>query len=111
MDMLITLIGNAAVDPVFRKRFLDNPVDTVDHYRFRLTKGEFELLQAVFTNLKPQEKATLEETFAALEDNLYAKIEPCGRPCVWSLCPPPELRAEQPRTGKLTELKKRTGTK
>lgn len=91
MDLLITLIGNAAVDPLFRKRFLDNPIDIVDHYRFRLTKGDFELLQTMFTNLTPQEKQKFEEMFSALEEILYAKIN-CVHPCRMSLYPPPELR-------------------
>lgn len=112
MDLLITLIGNAAVDPVFRKRFLDNPIDIVDHYRFRLTKGEFELMQKVFVNLKPEEKEGLEQAFSALENILYAKITPpCTHPCVWSIYPPPELRAGPPQAEKVTEFKKRTGTK
>jgi hypothetical protein len=94
MDQLITLIGNAVVDPHFRQKFLDNPVDVADHYRFRLTKGEFELMQTVFVNLKPAEKEELEKAFLTLENNLYAKLTTCTHPCVWSIFPPPELRAD-----------------
>ncbi len=36
-DLLITLIGNAAVDPGFRELFLKNPLETADDYGFRLT--------------------------------------------------------------------------
>jgi len=112
MDLLITLIGNAVVDPFFRKRFLDNPVDIVDHYRFRLTKGEFELLQTVFVGLEPQEKEKLEKAFSVLQEILYVKIGPCPKPpCLWSLYPPTELREGQPMLGKVRELTKKTGTR
>jgi hypothetical protein len=94
MDLLITLIGNAAVDPKFRKRFLDNPVDIADHYRFRLTKGEFEIMQAMFGNLTPAEKKQLEEAFSLLEKKLYAKLRNCTPPCFMSIYPPPEFRAK-----------------
>jgi hypothetical protein len=96
MDLLITLIGNAIVDANFRKRFLDNPIDIVDHYRFRLTKGDFELLQKVFVGLDANKKKQMEDAFLVLENMLYAPLEDVGacshRPCTWSLCPPPELR-------------------
>lgn len=95
MDLLVTVIGNAVVDPIFRKRFLDNPVDIADHYRFRLTKGEFELMQKVFVNLNPDDRDKLEQAFSALEDILYARVpSTCTHPCLWSIFPPPELRAE-----------------
>jgi len=50
METLVTLIGNAAVDPFFRRRLLDNPVDIVDAYGFRFTKGDFEVMKALFAN-------------------------------------------------------------
>jgi hypothetical protein len=98
MDLLVTLIGNAAVDPFFRKRFLDNPVDTADEYGFRLTKGEFEMMKTVFADLTPTDKNTLQQAFAALEDLLYEKLRVCPRPCALSIFPPPEpheLRKER----------------
>lgn len=115
MDLLITLIGNAIVDAGFRKRFLENPIDIMDHYRIRLTKGDFELLQRVFVGLEPERKQKLEQGFLALENMLYAPLEAKGiicqqRPCTWSLCPPPELRTLQPKAEKIMEIKKVTGT-
>ena len=76
MDLLVTLIGNAAVDPFFRKRFLDNPVDTADEYGFRLTKGEFEMMKTVFADLTQTEKNALQEAFVALENLLYKQARP-----------------------------------
>ena len=94
MDLLVTLIGNAAVDPFFRKRFLDNPVDTADEYGFRLTKGEFEMMKTVFADLTQTEKNALQEAFVALENLLYKQLDRvCPRPCAWSIFPPPEPHA------------------
>jgi len=103
MELLVTLIGNAAVDPFFRKRFLDNPVDTVDEYGFRLTKGDFEMMKAMFTDLTPTEKADVDRAFVTLENWLYKKLDAheiltCGRPCYLSIYPPgepDELRKER----------------
>jgi hypothetical protein len=94
MELLVTLIGNAAVDPFFRKRFLDNPVDTADEYGFRLTKGEFEMMKTVFADLTQTEKNALQEAFVALETLLYKQLDrTCPtRPCLWSIFPPPEPR-------------------
>lgn len=97
MDLLITVIGNAAVDPNFRKRFLDNPVDTIDHYGIHLTKGDFELMQTVFGNLG-EERDEMERGFLALEKLLYAKLPCPQKPCLWSIFPPPEFRAEYRKT-------------
>lgn len=114
MDLLITLIGNAVADPVFRARFLENPIDIVEHYRFRLTKGEHEMLEAVFVGLTPKEKEEFEGAFLALQNIVYAKLatkEPCTPPCKLSLFPPPELRTTQPKLEKVTPLHpRRTGT-
>ena len=96
MDFLITVIGNAAVDPIFRGRFLSDPVDTIDHYGIHLTKGEFELMLTVFANLTPDEKYQMEEAFSELERILYLKKQ-CTHPCLWSIYPPPELRATYPK--------------
>jgi hypothetical protein len=89
MDLLITLIGNAAVDPLFRKKFLDNPIATVENYHFRLTKGEYEMLQTVFVGLDPTKKAAMENGFQVLEDVLYLNLK-CGKPCNWSIFLPPQ---------------------
>lgn len=120
MELLITLIGNAAVDPVFRKHFLDDPVDTADEYGFRLTKGEFEMMKAVFADLTQKEKEILDQTFLALENVLYNNLstrtpkpdlpsQPCHPPCMWSIFPPPEpheLRKERETAEKARKLVK-----
>jgi hypothetical protein len=95
MDLLITLIGNAAVDPIFRKRFLANPIDTADEYGFRFTKGDFEMMSDVFAGLTPEEKQDLELAFKGVQDLLYKNIQVaqqrvCHPPCAWSIYPPPE---------------------
>ena len=54
MDLLITIIGNAAVDPGFRQRLLNDPLRTADEYGFHLTKGEVEMLERVFTKQAPR---------------------------------------------------------
>lgn len=113
MEFLITLIGNAAVDPYFRKRFLDNPVDTVDEYGFRLIKGDFEIMKTMFADLPTAEKKALDQAFAALEQLLYRKLDLderniCGHPCRMSIFPPGEpheLRRERETQEKAKEVK------
>ena len=93
MYLLITLIGNAAVDPVFRGMFLADPLGTAEKYGFRLTKGEVELLQIVFTQ---EMQETFERNFQILEQTLYKNVPEarCKKPpCAWSLYPPPEFRS------------------
>ena len=92
MDLLVTVIGNAAVDPLFREKLLANPRDAVDTWGFRLTKGEIEMLEAMFT--KRQEE--VEEKFKALENALYENLEQlipkaCDRPCRMSVSRPSTL--------------------
>jgi len=124
MDVLITLIGNAVVDPIFRAKFLALPVDTADHYGFRLTKADFELMRITFEDLG-SEKPEFEQAFQTLEDLVYNRIETkigCqSRPCFMSISPPPDLRADWPKaeqdteptgpTKRVVQLKKRTGTR
>jgi hypothetical protein len=92
MDFLLTVIGNAAVDPIFREDLLLNPRRTIDEWGFRLTKGELEMLKAMFGN----RQAELERTFKALEDVLYKNLDElklgrCDRPCRMSLSRPDPL--------------------
>jgi hypothetical protein len=95
MDLVITLIGNAAVHPKFREIFLNDPIGTADKYGFRLTKGDFEIMSTVFANLKEEERGRMEQAFKDLEEELYMKLKPtCMKPCKWSLEPPPALREE-----------------
>jgi len=103
MDLLITLVGNAAVDPGFRKLFLEDPLGTADKYGFRMTKGDFEIMKTVFTKLNHEEKERMEKAFHALEHELYRNLEisatpapvvppkKCMKPCGWSIYPPREL--------------------
>jgi hypothetical protein len=93
MNLLVTLIGNAAVDPIFRHRFLEAPLATADAYGFLLTKGEVELLEKVFTK---EMKEAFERDFEKLEQRLYQNLAVrCKRPpCAWSLYPPVAYRSD-----------------
>jgi hypothetical protein len=107
MDLLVTVIGNVSVDPYFRKRFLDNPVEITDAYGFRLTKGDFEMMKTMFADLTQVEKDTYRQAFDDLGRLLYKNV-PCGPPCHHSIYPPPqppELRKEQ-EAAKVSEPKK-----
>jgi hypothetical protein len=42
---LIAIIGNAVLDPDFRRELLSNPVATAEDYGFQLTRGEAEELE------------------------------------------------------------------
>lgn len=111
METLVTLIGNAAVDPYFRKGLLNDPVDIVDKYGFRLTKGDFEMMKALFTDFKDNEKEEMNGAFDKLEGLVYQRLEPvmggkCGHPCRLSIFPPPELRPEREKPENATGLKK-----
>jgi len=125
MNFLVTLIGNAAVDPNFRKWFLDDPVQTAEVYGFRFTKGDFQMMEAVFVGLTPAEKTEMEAAFKNLQDKLYAKIEakvefymasaleriqPCHPPCAWSIYPPPELSEGLETAGKAKQQNKQEKT-
>lgn len=102
MDLLITLIGNAAMDPGFRELFLNDPLGTADKYGFRLTKGDFETMTAMFINMNDEKKRRAEAAFKVLEDLLYGQLDPdtatipipprrCTRPCSLTIYPPPEI--------------------
>jgi len=92
MDFLVTVIGNAAVDPIFRKQFLADPRKAIDRWGFRLTKGDVEMMEAMFGS----EQKILEERFKELEDILYdnlnRKIFMCDRPCRMSVSHPDVLK-------------------
>jgi len=93
MDFLVTLIGNAVVDPIFRERFLNKPVDTADEYGFRFTKSDFEIMTTMFVGLTQTEKNALKQQFKALQDMLLEKViqrKACRPPCALSIYPPPE---------------------
>jgi len=98
MDFLLTVIGNAAVDYQFRERLLINPVQTINAWGLRLTKGEVEMAEAIFG----RRTKDLAETFKALEDVLYDNFDhwtgkKCRRPCRMSLSQPNPLPTIVPR--------------
>jgi hypothetical protein len=93
MDLLVTVIGNAVVDPLFRRELLADPRLAIDTWGFRLTKGEVEMLEAMFTDRQME----LREEFAGLEEVLYKNLEkliltPCDRPCRMSISRPLTLK-------------------
>lgn len=92
MDFLITVIGNAAVDPGFREDLLKNARKTIDAWGLRLTKGDVEMMNAMFGSRTKE----LEEKFKALEDVLYDNLDrdkeaKCDRPCRMSISQPGSL--------------------
>ena len=89
MDFLVTVIGNAAVDPDFREDLLRNARETIDAWGLRLTKGEVEMMNAMFGSRKEE----LGAIFKALEDVLYANLDKvkearCDKPCRMSISQP-----------------------
>jgi hypothetical protein len=79
MDLLVTVIGNAVVDPLFREELLANPRAAIDTWGFRLTKGEVEIMEAMFSS----HQTVLREKFLGLEEALYKNLEifACDKPC------------------------------
>ncbi len=110
MELLITLIGNAAVDPNFRERFLAKPDDTIEKYGFRLTKADHEMMMDVFGDLTDTQRKELDQVFSTLQDKLYARVNAktksmlevmgrCTPPCHWSIYPPASLMTELKKVG------------
>jgi hypothetical protein len=98
MDFLLTVIGNAAVDFEFRDRLLLNPVETINAWGLRLTKGEVELMEEMFGSRTED----LKKTFQALEDVLYEnlgqpKIGKCNKPCRMTIFRPNPLPTVKPK--------------
>lgn len=99
MDLLITVIGNAVVHEDFRHELLDDyadPIVTIERWGFHLTKGEGEMLTAIF---RRQSNGRLERLFHALWVELHKGVRkmsvivpPCKKPCMMSV---PKLRAFQ----------------
>ena len=111
MDLLVTLIGNAAVHPGFRTLFLENPERIAEAYGFRLTKGDYEIMTTVFANLGKEDLEKLVAAFETLENELYKRLQvetlgvlpprKCMKPCSLSIYPPPEIREELRERGLL----------
>jgi hypothetical protein len=81
MDLLITVIGNAVADANFREALLNDPLAAIQEWGFRLTKGDVEMLLAIFHD------QSLRDEFKDLEDGVYGQfhkylVPDCtGRPC------------------------------
>ena len=86
MDLLISVIGNAVVDPVFRNKLLDDPVKALDDWGFRLTKREVELLEEMFAQLGAG-KGDLADKFECLGKALYRNIDKAEERKVAPICP------------------------
>jgi hypothetical protein len=99
MDFLLTVIGNAVVDPEFRRQLLADPQSTIDRWGLRLIKGDVELMEAIFKPEKVELRVELKKTFEALEDAVYKNIEHsghmCKKPCRMSIFPPRATTEEQ----------------
>lgn len=87
MDLLIAVVGNAVADAGFRELLWSNPIQALSTRGFRLTKGETEMLEAIFLNAPPE----VRETFKRLDDQVDQQLSKSptvactGRPCKWSV--------------------------
>ncbi len=88
MDLLITVIGNAVLDPVFRERLLKNPLQALDDWRFRLTNSEFTMLLEMFSKLSQKQKDDLESKFHSVGAMLYQNRDQATSRRVCRVCPP-----------------------
>jgi hypothetical protein len=87
MDLLITVIGNAVLDPLFLKRLVEEPLKAIDEWDFHLTKGEINRLQEMFAGLSEDERNELTEEFSKLGDTLYANVDKSPRAPIILMCP------------------------
>ena len=93
MDFLLTVIGNAVVDPEFRKQLLADPRSTIDRWGLRLIKGDVELMEAIFKLPKEELRVELDKKFKVVENAVYHNIAKhpeymCKKPCRMSISPP-----------------------
>ena len=98
MDLLVTVIGNAIADPAFCKRLVDDPRGAIDEWGFRLTKGEINMLDAMFTKKK---KDKLLKEFDSLQgmllegDGVKGLVVGCNtRQCPGFGCYPPATQKD-----------------
>jgi hypothetical protein len=75
MDLLITVIGNAVADPAFLAKLLDDPLQAIDDWGFRLTKRETGVLEGMFAGLSAESKKLLADAFKPLETLLYQHLD------------------------------------
>ncbi|MBI3476982.1 MAG: hypothetical protein HY010_14720 [Acidobacteria bacterium] len=87
MDLLITVIGNAVADSVFREKLLKEPVKTLDDWGFRLTKREVGLLEEIFAELTDEGIHDLADRFDCLGKALYRNIDGAMARKVAPICP------------------------
>lgn len=85
---LIAIIGNAVLDPDFRRELLSNPVAAAEDYGFQLTKGEAEELEKLRSNenLTGKLSEQMEEVRNTLEK---VRICPMRRCTIRRLSHPP----------------------
>ena len=87
MDLLIAVVGNAVADAGFRDLLWVDPVQAISTRGFRLTKGEVEMLVAIFKNAPD----VVRDAFKVLDDQVDAQlgkvptVDCTGRPCKWSV--------------------------
>ncbi len=74
---LLVIIGNAAVDPIFRAALFKDSLAIARRYGFQLTKFEARVLKKVF---RSENAAKLELAFKALQDALHSSL-PLNRDC------------------------------
>jgi len=86
MDLLITVIGNAVADPIFRAKLLENPLQAIDDWGFRLTKREVGVLEGMFAELNGENRDLLARLFKPLEDILYKNLEEASSRNVAMMC-------------------------
>ena len=87
MDLLITVIGNAVVDPVFRGRLLENPQKALDDWHFRLTNSEVGMLEEMFSELSLKQNSELKDKFESLGTMLYQNRDQATQRNVLLTCP------------------------
>jgi hypothetical protein len=87
MELLITVIGNAVLDPLFLKRLVEEPLKAIDEWDFHLTKGEINRLQEMFAGLSEEKRKQLTGKFSELGDILYANADKGPREPIILMCP------------------------
>jgi hypothetical protein len=85
---LIAIIGNAVLDPDFRRELLSNPIATAEDYGFQLTRGEAEELGKLGNDKLLARK--LGEQMGEVQNTLEkAQICPMRRCAISKPCQPP----------------------
>jgi hypothetical protein len=87
MDLLIAVVGNAVADAGFRDLLWVDPVQAISTRGFRLTKGEVEMLMAIFKNAPAEVRNAFKLLDDQIDDQLgkVPTVACTGRPCKWSV--------------------------